>query len=535
VKPGDRADIVIGQPDFSHTSINYPSNDRTTPNASGLFSPTGLALDPAGNLLVADSGNGRVLRFASPFAQPAVLPPANLVIGQRNFTSKIQDAFANTMAFPYGLAFAGTDGLLVSDTALNRVLYFSGAPDQLVNGQAASLVFGQPNFNSSAGTANSAAGNRFSSPRGISVDSDERLYVADTDNSRVVIFERAPSQQPDPRPSVILPNLDRVRGVYVNPATNEVWVATFTDLRRFDTFNRSTVTGFQANPIIPDFIPLAVTQDVYGNLYTADASNRVQINYPGLRTVSAASFLDATAQPLAPGSIATIFGFTNQFGTATAAASSTPLPLQLAGVQVLLNNAPVPLYYVGPNQINFVLPQGAPTNGNADLLVSRADTGQVLGNFPVPLNTASPAIFTLEPSTPGRGQVAAINMDGSINGKDHPATNGSVVAFFGTGEGVVPNAPPDGVAPPNSPIRTATLPKVIIGTAFVPDDSIQYSGLAPGLVGVWQVNVVIPENVMATTSADPTPVVFQVNGIASNGANAGGNRLQTTMWVTGKK
>jgi len=533
VKPGDRADIVVGQPDFFHTDINYPSNNPDTPNASGLNAPSGLAVDPSGNLLVADTGNGRVLRFASPFAQTDQQPPANLVIGQRNFTSNIPDASAATMAAPYGLALT-SNGLLVSDYKLNRILYFPGGPDQLTNGETATIVFGQADFTSSA-TGSSAADNRFNSPRAISTDSDNRLYVADFGNNRVVVFENAPGQSIDPRSSRSLPNLDRVRGVYVNPLTGEIWAATFSSLLRFFNYNSQPILGFGSNLSIPDTQPISVTQDAYGNLYTADASNRVQINYPGLRTVSAASFLNATAQPLAPGSIATIFGFTNQFGTATAAASSTPLPLQLAGVQVLLNNSPVPLYYVGPNQINFVLPQGAPTNGNADLLVSRADTGQVLGNFPIPLNTASPAIFTLDPSTPGRGQVAAINQDGSINGKDHPAPNSSVVSFFGTGEGVVPNAPPDGVAPPNSPIRTATLPKVIIGTDFVPDDSIQYSGLAPGLVGVWQVNVVIPEKVVATTSTNLTPVVFQVNGIASNGANAGGNLLQTTMWVTGKK
>ncbi|MDQ6677080.1 MAG: NHL repeat-containing protein, partial [Acidobacteriota bacterium] len=70
IKAGDRADIVIGQPDFSHTVLNYPSGDVNVPTASSLFLPTGLTLDPAGNLYVADSGNGRVLRFANPFTAP---------------------------------------------------------------------------------------------------------------------------------------------------------------------------------------------------------------------------------------------------------------------------------------------------------------------------------------------------------------------------------------------------------------------------------------------------------------------------------
>ena len=533
IKPGDRADIVIGQPDFSRTLINYPSNDQNSPNSRGLFGPTGLLLDPAGNLYVADTGNGRVLRFPDPFGQTGTLPAANLVIGQRNFTSNLLDGSATTMRSPYGLAFASNNGLLVSDATLNRILYFPGAPDQLISGEAATIVFGQTDFtSSSSGTANDD--NRFSAPRGIATDSDDRLYISDTGNGRVVIFERAPAQRNDPRSSRILTGLAAARGVYVNPLTSEIWVAAGNAVTRYPKYNDQPLSGFQPNASIPDGGVLAVTQDAYGNLYTADASNRVQINYPALRTVSAATF--TANQPLAPGSIATIFGlFDNQFGTQTAAATGTPLPLQLAGIQVLFNNAPVPLYYVGPKQINFLLPQSAPTNGQADLQVTRADTGQILGNFPIPLNIASPAIFTINSNTPGTGQAAAINQDGTVNGKDHPAANGSIVAFFGTGQGVVPGAPADGVAPTGA-VSTASKPRVLIGTQFVADDNVVYSGLAPGLPGVWQVNVKIPEDVADTTLTNNiTPVVFEINGIDSNLPINGGIRLLTTMWVTAKK
>ncbi len=532
IKPGDRADVVIGQPDFFHTAVNYPSNNPDLPNASGLFAPTGLAVDSSGNLFVADTLNGRVLRFANPFANPGFLPNANLVLGQRNFTSKILDASQNTMAAPYGLAFATANGLLVSDTNLNRVLFFNGSPDSLTNGQAAQTVFGQPDFTSSAATGNSAADNRFSGPRGIATDVDDRLYVSDFGNGRVVIFERAPSQQNDPRSSRTLTGLSGVRGVAVNRSNGEVWVAAGSADFRFPTYVAQPLTGFQPNATIPDGGVLAITLDAYGNLYTADASNRVQINYPALAAFNAASLQSFAG--FAPGSIASIFSlFDKQFGTATAQASGSPLPKQLANVQVLFNNAPVPLYYVGPNQINFVLPNSAPTSGTADLLVSRSDTGQILGNFPIPLNVASPALFVINSTTPGAGQVAAVNQDGTINGKDHPALNGSTVSFFGTGEGFVPGAPPDGVGA-TGPVPTASKPMVIIGTTlpgFVPDENITYSGLAPGFPGLWQVNVKIPDIIAATSvTGNITPVVFVVNGIASNGPT----RLQTTMWVTGK-
>jgi len=389
-------------------------------------------------------------------------------------------------------------------------------------------VIGQPDFNTSAPTGGSAADNRFNQPRGIATDNDDRLYIADAGNSRVVIFERVPSQQNDPRPSRILTGLQSARSVYVNPVTQEVWVAAGNALTRFPKFISQPLTGFVPDASIPDGFPLAVTQDVYGNLYTADASNRVQINFPALATFNAASLVPN--QALAPGTIATIFAlFDKQFGTATATGSGSPLPTQLGGVQVLFNNTPVPLYFVGPNQINFVLPQGAPTTGTGDLLVLRSDTGQVLGNYPVPLNVVSPAIFTVNSAVPGAGQAAALNQDGTVNGKDHPAPNSSIVSFFGTGEGVVPGAPPDGVAPTGA-ASTPLRPQVIIGAKFVPDENITYSGLAPGLVGVWQVNVEIPEEAAATSDVPNTPVAFILNGVASTGPG----RL-TTLWVTGKK
>ncbi|MGC8794110.1 MAG: NHL repeat-containing protein, partial [Bryobacteraceae bacterium] len=57
VKPGDFADIVIGQPDRFRSTVNYPSGDARITTRSSLFWPTALAVDSAGNLWVADSGN----------------------------------------------------------------------------------------------------------------------------------------------------------------------------------------------------------------------------------------------------------------------------------------------------------------------------------------------------------------------------------------------------------------------------------------------------------------------------------------------
>src|SRR5205823_705809 len=120
---GSPADIVIGQPDFATSICNYPSGDPTQPLQNSLCRPVGLLVDSSGNLYVADSGNNRVLRFPTPFSHPGN-QVADLVLGQPSFFIKLTDPSASTMGLPYGLAFASNFGLLVSDEAYNRVLFF---------------------------------------------------------------------------------------------------------------------------------------------------------------------------------------------------------------------------------------------------------------------------------------------------------------------------------------------------------------------------------------------------------------------------
>ena len=90
VKPGDFADIIIGQSSQFETKANSPTADVDQVTDQGLLQPAGLAVDANGNLYVADSGNGRILRFARPFEQSQKFAQrANLVIGQSSFNIKI--------------------------------------------------------------------------------------------------------------------------------------------------------------------------------------------------------------------------------------------------------------------------------------------------------------------------------------------------------------------------------------------------------------------------------------------------------------
>ena len=498
VKPGDKADIVIGQPDFATAMCNYPNNDQDKPTQSSLCHPVGITLDGDGNLYVADSGNGRVLRFPDPFARGGTLPQADLVLGQSNFTAKITDPTPRTMAAPYGIAFAGDNGLLVSDQQHNRVLFFPRINGTFSNGQSATKVIGQPDYSTvSPGTTD----NRMRGPQHIATDTDSRTYIADAGNNRVLIFDQILNLPgADARPGFTLSPLNNPTGVYVSPRTGEIWVANTgnsTALRylRFDQLQLNSTPTLT----VPSVQPLAISQDQYGDLFIADATNRVAIYYPGIQALNGATFLEK--QPIAPGMITTLKPVGQQFGSETAnfldLPNPVPLPLQLADIQVLVNDNPAPLFYVSPGQINFQMPMSAPGSGTADVTVLRRSTGQILGVSPVQMNVVSPGIFVS-----GQGnlrQAAVINEDGSINSPTNPAARGSIISIYATGQGVVANPPPDG-SPATGLTPTPEKPRVFIEPCFTDDlgcttdkdDGILYSGLAPGQVGIWQINVRVP-------------------------------------------
>ena len=539
VRPGDRADVVIGQPDMFRSLCNYPANDVDKPTQSSLCRPAGVAVDSDGNLWVTDSANGRVLRFPNPFTHQATLPQADLVLGQTSFTSKITDATARTMSSPYGLTFAGDNGLLVSDQALNRVLFFPKTGGGYTNGMTATKVFGQPNFTSAdPSSPTNPEDNRMRGPHHVAADTDARLYVADTGNNRVLIFDQVGNvPATEPRAVVTLPGLSSPRGIYVSPQTGEIWITDTNNARslRYPRFDQLPFGSYQPNatPIPSASAALAVTQDQYGDLLVADAANRIAIFYPGVTAVNGAHYLPSRA--LAPGMVASLFPTGGNFGGSTKSFTELPnplpLPTDLADIQVLVDNTPAPLYFVSPQQINLFVPNNASTSGTAEFQVQRKSTGQILASGPVQMNVASPGLFTVNSN--GTGQVAALNQDNTVNSPTNQASRGSVIQMFGTGQGLVPGAPPDGEAPKGA-VPTPDNPRIIIGNCFVDDPActgdsgqlLQYSGLAPGLVGVWQINVKIPS---ATAPASNVPVVVVFKNIPSNGGDP--KRVATTIAV----
>lgn len=530
---GQTADIVIGQPDLLHTVINYPSNSSSTPNQQGLYGPTSVVVDSTGDLYVVDTFNSRVLRFPTPFNPPAngtTPESADLVLGQESFTSKVTDPTPNTMGAPTSLAFtqngantsmANSGWLAVSDANLNRVVFFQ---KPFSSGMNATLVVGQPSFNATLPRSNALGLN---TPYGVAIDSEDRVIVADTANARVQVFDQVENLSNGAAASFSLTSgLSQPVAIGVGP-DNGFWVADVSGanhLLHFPSIDMLATENYASDFSQPALSPRAAFTDQYNNLLVCDGINRVLYFAPQVAAVNAANYL--SGRPLAPGAFAAIFPSvsTNSIANGTAAESGFPLPTVLADTQVLINGTASALFFVSKGQINVPLPLSLPSSGTVNLEVVRQSTGQIYGGAELSLASASPALFTI--SGTGSGEVAALNQDNTVNSASNPVARGQIIQLFGTGQGPVANAPPDGT-PATGPTPTAVLPQVILGNDYVPAANIAYSGLAPYEVGVWQINVMIPTT---TVPGSSVPIQIIMNSIPS-GNPANPSQIATTLAI----
>ena len=204
----------------------------------------------------------------------------------------------------------------------------------------------------------------------------------------------------------------------------------------------------------------------------------------------------------APGAAMTIFG--RNLSTSTMQALVYPLPTTLGTTMVMVNGAPVPLYYVSPGQINFQMPSNAPL-GNARVEVNVG--GQQVSSFdaqPVMLTAVDPGLYMNGP------RAAALNPDLTPHTAATPQPAGAILAFYLTGQGTVNPAIPDGSAAPVAPL--SMLDGTAQATIGGQPAEVTFAGLAPGYAGLAQVNVRIPQGL----SPGDHPAFIVINGIPSN-------------------
>ncbi|MGP8245338.1 MAG: IPT/TIG domain-containing protein [Bryobacteraceae bacterium] len=434
------------------------SGDGSPATSAELNTPTGLAVDTAGNLYIADTLNSAIRKVT-----PAGTISTVAGNGIQGYAGDGGPATGAELYYPRAVAMDSSGNLYIADTQNNRVRKVSASG--IISTVAGTGTFGY------SGDGSWAVNGQITAPVGVAVDSLGDLYITDSSGVIRKVFPNA--------------TIATVAGNGGIGYTGDGGVA----------------TGATLNS------PQGVAVTSGGLVYIADAGNNaVRLLQPacvgtGICAVTnAASNLGAA---VSPGDVIVIYGSglgPNSLVTNTAAAGV--YGKSLAGTTVLVNSVPAPLIYTSSTQVAAVVPYSV--NG-AEATVAVTYNGQALTPFTTSLSATSPAIFTIS----GAGQAAAVNQDGSINGATHPANAGSILTLYMTGGGQTNPGGQDGlvgaVPLPIAPV----LPSATIGGQAA---TVTYAGGAPGIIaGVWQLNLQVPSGL----AAGNVPVQVTAGGVSS--------------------
>ena len=245
------------------------------------------------------------------------------------------------------------------------------------------------------------------------------------------------------------------------------------------------IGGGQLTALVPAALIAAVGTGrvtVTGNGASSNALT-FTIALPGPAPSSAGVLNAASSLPaIAPGALIAIFG--SGLATSTAQFSAAPLPLSLGTTSVTINGTSAPLLYVSPGQVNAQVPYETKV-GTAKLVVTSNGVPSPAVN--VEIAATGPGVFTQD-----NKHLLALNLaDGTLNASQTPARPGQYVTAYLTGQGLVDPPVTTGDVAPASPFSMPVAPVQIKIGGLVAD--IQFAGMAPGFVGLMQMNVLIPD------------------------------------------
>jgi len=236
--------------------------------------------------------------------------------------------------------------------------------------------------------------------------------------------------------------------------------------------------------------PLVAQGKVTPKVYPSKTAPRKAKKAVGDGTVvtNAASYLVGVS----PGGLATVFGNNLTDVTGVVYANSNPFPLELANVRVYVNGVGAPIFSIayanGEDQISFQVPWETNTGlGAAEVAVY--DYGTLVADVVTDSYVEDPGIFAFQQY--GQNYAVALHADDySLVTFDNPAVRNEVLILYVTGLGPVNQFIPDGLGAPSNPLAYTSDPYSLdIGNESA---TIYFSGLAPGFVGLYQINFAVP-------------------------------------------
>jgi len=489
-------------------------------NAS-LSDVTGLALDAGGNLYIADAGNRRIRKVT-----PGGIISTVAGTGVEGFSGDGGPATNAQLNRPSSVMFSAGN-LYIADSSNQRVRRVSS--DGTITTLAGNGVAG---FSGDGGPATGAS---LKFPLGMAMDSSGNFYLADGDNNRVrrvspggVITTVAGNgagrfagdQGLATSASLNVPEDVAVDGtgnlLIADAGNNRVRKVNSSGV--ISTLAGTGVDGFSGDggPAAQAMLsfPWGLTTNAAGGVYIADrVNNRIRLvsvsvtGGPSLAddsTVNGASFARI---PIAPGAMVSIFGA--DFAGSGLSASSVPLPTVLGDTSVTFNGIAAPLFFVSNGQINAQAPFDLPSGFRVSIQVRRGSTVSAVRTANVA--AASPGIFIVDTAS-GAGAVLHAS-DFSLVSSSSPARPGEFLLIYCTGLGPLRIPVRSGERAPSVPPLAETINLPAVSIAGMPAN-VTYSGLAPGFVGLYQINAQAP----AGLPAGIQPVQITTLGAVSNTA-----------------
>ena len=506
------------------TGVASPGAEATSALTTPLMTPTSVAVDQFGNLLIVETDAHRVRQVAADGLIRTIVGTGTAGLGP-----DLLPPTQTQLRAPQGICLDRSGNLYVADTGNHRVLL---VPVQgLVTTAAGNGAQGM------AGDGGPAPLAELNQPMACALDSAGGLYIADTYNHRIRQVDttgaiatvagngtagESGDEGPAPAASLNTPRgvaVDDNGNIYISDTGNNS-IRQVTPDGLIHLIGGAVAAGFSGDggPALSAGLntPGGILLDGSGGLYFADTgNNRVRELIPAgviappavlpptpLTVVNSASL---SSGPVSPGEAVTIFGsgMGPQTGVTALLDPPTPLPTQLAGVQVLFDGVPAPLFYAQADQIDAQVPYTVAGQTSTTIEVIYRD---------VPINTAPVAVA---PSAPGVFPTA-VNQDGSYNSAAHPAFAGSYLTIYATGSGLADGANISGQAA-GAPYAPPQLPVSVTVSGITAQ--IVWAGSAPGLVGLLQVNLIVPGPYLPSGAA---PLQLTVGAAISP---------LTTIWV----
>jgi len=505
-----RADLLVS----SRDTANILDYNETTGDYIGVFNqggglmgPEALTFGPDGNLYVADryanaiiSFDGKTGAFLKNFVPPnsgGIAGPRDLAFGpdgnlyvSSNDNNEVLVYNGSTGAFlkvfavgpnlgPRGITFRNGDLFLASET-LNEVLYYSlssgamigvfakdpaiSAPREIIFGPDGNLYMSMVasdattnavlQFSGTTGVLIKVFANaNMNYPRGLAFGPDGNLYVANADDNNVVRY-------------------NGTTGAYIDVFSNGG--------------DQNFTSGVAFTPRVAPSISGVVSASAFG----------------GFTAVAPGSWVEIYGSNLAP----------DTRGWAGTDFTGNNAPTELDNVSVSIGGQAAFVDYISPTQVNAQLPSNIATGGTLQLTLTNGTLASAPLNITV--NAAEPGLLAPASFKIGANQyVVAQHTDGSyvlpagaIAGVgSSPAQPGETIVIYGVGFGAVtPSIPAGEIVSVENQLSSSFQISFGATAAATPP----YFGLAPGFVGLYQFNVVVP----AVAAGDLVPLTFTLGG-----------------------